>query len=226
MSLSLAYLRDLTSEVYLRNKRCELSVTYKSVAHRTAAGHRLGSCWKHRLSGPSPDLLAQHLCCNRIPPGDSVYIRVGEALYSLMFVLLTSWKRAWSPNLVPVSVTLGFTLVFPLIRQVCLDMILLVYTLLYFCTTPPLLLDLSCSLFCYSGMGWLEGRTESVSGYTCCRLCRTLGQNMNTPHSTLPKPPRVTGFGLGMPRSESMLQSTVWDFSSCSFHENLCKAIL
>lgn len=49
-------------------------------------------------------------------------------------------------------------------------------------------------------MRWSKGHTGSVSGYACCRSLRTLGQNINMSHRTLPRPARFTGFGLGVPQ--------------------------
>lgn len=82
------------------------------------------------------------------------------------------------------------------------------------------------TLFCYRDIEWLKGQPGSVSGYTFCRSLRTLGQNINMSHRTLPRPARFTGFGLGMPDSDAILYRTLWDFSSSSLCENLYNAIL
>ena len=48
----------------------------------------------------------------RLPRVIPVYIKIGEALHSLTFAVLTSQKCVWIPNIVPFSVIFGSILVF------------------------------------------------------------------------------------------------------------------
>lgn len=142
------------------------------------------------------------------PPRWLLYIKIGEALYSWTFAVLTSQKCPRTPNLVPLSFTLGLILVFSLTNTASTfkhDTHIWIYIVLHF--LPIFLFSWFLSLpsfFCHKNCGWLKDLTGSISGCAYCGSPRTLtGSEHDMSNRALPQRARILGFGLGRPDSNA-----------------------